>query len=116
MLRSKNNERRPVDKLEGIGIVYYEDDRVAEVAYDLTVLQDFVLVKKLQPPQEIQGPKQITGMLTTVGTGVIPLLRSALVLELQDQRKLDFYVSRPIPNGYEYQYEIKGSGWLRAAG
>lgn len=108
-------ERKPIDKLEGIGSVFFEEDLVAEVAYDLTVTQDVVTVKKISPPQEIQGPKQITGMLTTVGSGVIPLLRSALVLELQDQRKLDFYVSRPIPNGYEYQYEIKGSGWLRGA-
>jgi hypothetical protein len=115
MYRPKNSERRPVDKLEGIGIVYFEDDEVAEVAYDLTVTQEFVTVKRIQPPQEIRGPKRIAGTLTTVGSGVIPLLRSALVLELQDQSKLDFYVSRPIPNGYEYQYEIKGSGWLRAA-
>lgn len=107
--------RRPVDHLQGTGHVYIEDSRIADVEYELDVVQEFVSVKSISPSQELKGPKTVSGKLVTVGSGVIPMLRTVLVLELQDQRKLDFYVSRSIPNAYAYQYEIKGSGGLREA-
>jgi hypothetical protein len=105
--------RRPVDHLQGTGSVYIEDACIADVEYDLDVVQEFVSVKNVSPPQELKGPKMVSGKLVTVGGGVIPMLKTVLVLELQDQRKLDFYVSRSIPHAYAYQYEIKGSGGLR---
>ncbi len=112
MNRVKRN-RRPVGQLHGIGTVYFENDAITEVAYDLTITQEFVTVTAVSPPQEIAGRREVEGKLTAVGAGVIPLLRSAMVLELEDRRKLDFYVAHPVPNGYEYEYQIKGSGWLR---
>jgi hypothetical protein len=105
--------QRPVDRLKGTGSVYIEDHHVAKVAYDLDVTQEFVKVKGVAPQQELKGPRSISGRIVTVDGGVIPMLKTVLVLELQDRRKLDFYVSRAIPHAYDYQYEIEGSGGLR---
>ncbi|MGC9469476.1 MAG: hypothetical protein ACP5HS_12845 [Anaerolineae bacterium] len=112
MLRRQKTQKA-VDRLQGMGSVYLDESLIAEVTYDLTVKQEVVKLRRQSPPREIKGPKTVSGKLTTVGSGVIPLLRSVMVLELQDQRKLDFYVHRSIPHAYEYQYEIMGSGWLR---
>ncbi len=112
MARTKR-VRRPVDQLQGIGNVYIEQAHVAEVAYDLTVTQEFIEVRRISPPQEIQGARAVKGMLSPVGAGVIPMLRSPMVLELEDSRRLDFYVARPVSDASQYRYEITGSGRLR---
>lgn len=107
---TEKTERDVVGEIDGRGDVYAGDRKLVEVHYSLVVTGD---VTVLPPPDEPLGQKDVSGRIEPLEAdepGIdLAEVDGTLTLRLDDGRRLDFEVERPIPGGYY----IEGMGGFK---
>ena len=90
---------------EGIGEVWEKDKIIARVNYSLYVQQEIIIMKSFDTTDEAEGMKSISGSISVIEGEKHLFGRDRLTLNMQDGRKIDFFVSRfsPMDENIEIQ-------------
>ena len=101
-----------MEKLNGIGTVYQEENPVAKVRYTLVVSQAVLITQTFGGTSQLDGVTSAEGSLSIIeGDTWLMDTRDPLVLELGDSRRMEFLIRKLDPVRNTYQIVRTGS-WL----
>jgi hypothetical protein len=101
--------QRTIETPEGLGNIYRNDQKIADVRYALQVNQEYSIARTLgrSSPSEVPGVKNITGKIEVL-KGERNLMGETLTLHLEDGHELKFVASQG--NIMAGTYTVRGSG------
>jgi hypothetical protein len=98
-----------IENPEGVGEVWEKDKKVAKVTYNLDVQQEILITESFNKTSELEGMKYISGSITILEGEKHLIGRDKLTLNMQDGRKIDFFITHFNPMVDNIQIQPTGS-------
>lgn len=98
----------PIENPTGVGEVWKKDEKIAKVSYNLNVYQEIIIAETLKETSEIEGLKFMDGSITIIEGARDIWGRDKLVLNIEDGRKVGFFVKSGDPISGHFQIQPSG--------
>ena len=104
--------KKIVERLNGIGKVFQEENLIAKVRFDLVVSQEVLIAHTFGGTSQTDGRTSAEGSLNIIeGEAFLMSTREPLILELDDSRRMKFFAVNHEPLANRYRI-VRTGGWL----
>lgn len=111
---------KTLESPKGVGVVYLEDDKIADVRYDLKVRQKLLVGTTFKETYQLDGTTSAEGSLIILEGQKLSMDKGGrLILELDDRRRMEFLVVNlrviAVAGSTSERYRIvRTGGWIKA--